>query len=347
MAKKMGDAAEVPKALGWLAAHWKGVPNIAGIEIPWNEPGGPLTQGQAYYDLCRECARAVKAADPERLVFMDCVDWGAVVNRIPDESVWRVPDEIDALFPHFYPGMHSNSSGQEGTWSSTMANWVSWMMGSGRPVMVGEYGVVEMARGQYWKDGPSDAQKAATYAACAAQWYAMGVQGLFCWAWDGGIGRDTQTGALTEGAQELSRWAAPFRQTAPCNADARIAVICSPKRRATEGCELVRYLSQLSIVLPHAILDLHDLADGPARRGSLPSTDCLATDGIYPCLSLREGFLELLLLALEGDLVGSDLLELHVRQLELAEPTGESGLNGGDDGGGHCPRSFEVVSQYR
>ena len=105
----------VPQALGWLAAHWRGVPNIAGIEIPWNEPRGPLTEGEAYFDLCQACARAVKAADPARLVFMNCIDWGAMVNRISDESVWRIPDEVDALFPHFCPGLHSNSSGEAGT----------------------------------------------------------------------------------------------------------------------------------------------------------------------------------------------------------------------------------------
>jgi len=228
-------AREVPKALGWLATHWRGVPNLAGLEVPWNEPGGPLTEGEAFFTLCRDCARAVKAADPDRLVFMDCVDWGAMVNRIPDESVWKLPAEVDALFPHFYPGMHSGNSGEAGTWSTTMANWASWMMGSGKPVMVGEYGVVEMKRAGYWKEGATEAQRAATYAACAAQWYAMGVQGVFCWAWDGGIDRDKDTGALNQGAEELLKWTAPYKETAPSAAEAQLAVLCSPKRRAQYG----------------------------------------------------------------------------------------------------------------
>lgn len=228
-------AREVPRALGWLAAHWRNVPTIAGIEIPWNEPTGPLTEGNAFAALCQACARAVKEADPARLVFMDCVDYGAMVNRMPPESLWRVPAEIDALFPHFYPGMHSTDSGADGTWSTTMANWASWLTGSGKPVLVGEYGVVEMRRARYWQDGVSEVQRAATYAACAAQWYAMGVQGIFAWAWDGGIGRDPATGALTQGAAELSKWAAPFTTTVPAADAARVAVVCSAKRRSQYG----------------------------------------------------------------------------------------------------------------
>ena len=228
-------AKEVPRALGWLAKHWRGVPNLAGIEIPWNEPRGPLTEGAAYFELCQSCARAVKAADPDRLVFMNCVDWGAMVNRLTDESVWKIPAEVDALFPHFYPGAHSTNSGEDGTWSTAMANWASWMMGSGKPVMVGEYGVVMMNNAKYWKDGVTDEKRAKTYAACVSQWYAMGVQGLFCWAWDGGIGRDKETGELNQGAEELPKWATRFRETVPVNADARIAVVCSPKRRSSYG----------------------------------------------------------------------------------------------------------------
>jgi hypothetical protein len=208
------------------------VPNIAAIEIPWNEPGGPLTEGQAYFDLCSACARAVKTADPQRLVFMDAVDWGAMVNRLADQSTWRLPDEVDGLFPHFYPGMHSSNSGPEGTWSVTMASWLSWMMGSGRPVMVGEYGVVEMGRAKYWQAGVTDVDRARTYAACVAQWNAMGAQGLFCWAWGGGIGRDKATGALSQGAEQLVKWAAPCREPAPAPV---LAVVCNARRRSPYG----------------------------------------------------------------------------------------------------------------
>jgi len=84
-----------------------------------------------------------------RRVTFHGVDFGVMVNRIPAEAVWHIPAEVDAVFPHFHPGMHSGDSGEAGTWSTTMASWVSWVAGAGKPVLVGEYGVVEMKRAGY------------------------------------------------------------------------------------------------------------------------------------------------------------------------------------------------------
>jgi len=137
--------------------------------------------------------------------------------------------------PHFYPGLHSGNSGPDGTWSTTMANWASWFGGSGKVVLVGEYGVVEMRRARYWRNGVTDADRARTYAACAAQWYAMGIRGLFCWAWQGGIGFDPHTAALMNGAEELAKWTDAFRASPYILARARIAVVCARKRRAPYG----------------------------------------------------------------------------------------------------------------
>ena len=226
---------ELPKALAWMAGHWKGMPAIAGIEIPWNEPSGPLTEGPAYLRLCRDCARAVKQADPARLVMMDAVDWGAMVNTMPDESVWRLPEEVDVLFPHFYPGLHSGNSAADGTWRATMANWASWMAGSGKPVMVGEFGVVEMGRAGYWKSGVDDTARAATLAACAAQWHAMGVDGVFCWAWKKGIGSALAHGVLNEGAAELPKWSAPYRANTQALAHAAVGIVWDPRKRSAYG----------------------------------------------------------------------------------------------------------------
>ena len=116
-----------------------------------------------------------------------------------------------------------------------MANWAAWFGGSGKVIMVGEYGTVEMKRAKYWQGDISDEQKARTYAACVAQWYAMGVQGIFCWAWQGGIGRDKETGELNQGAQELPKWAQAFRNSKRALGQARIAVVCARKRRSQYG----------------------------------------------------------------------------------------------------------------
>ena len=88
---------EVPKTLAFLARHWRGVPNIVGIEVPWNEPIGDITQPGPFAAIVKACADAVKAADPDRLVLLCTVDWGAMVNYMPDESVWKIPDNVDIL----------------------------------------------------------------------------------------------------------------------------------------------------------------------------------------------------------------------------------------------------------
>ncbi len=226
---------EVPKALAWLAAHWRGVPNIAGIEVPWNEPGGPLTKGAAYFELVDACAKAVKAADPDRLVFMDAVDWGAMVNYMSDESTWRTPASVDVLFPHFYPGMHSNDSGADGTWSTTMASWSSWLAGAGKPVMVGEFGLAGVKRAKYWQGDVGDLEYGRVLAASAAQWHAMGLDGVFCWAWKRGLGDDLASGILNQGADQLVKWGAAQKHNPNVLSAARLAVVCTPENRAQYG----------------------------------------------------------------------------------------------------------------
>jgi hypothetical protein len=198
---------------------------------------------------------------------MDVVDWGAMVNVIPDESVWKLPKNVDVVSPHFYPGMHSGSSGEAGTWSTSMANWVSWLAGSGKPVIVGEYGAVEMGRASYWRGGLTDEQRATTYAACAAQWYAQGVQGAFAWAWQGGLQQDDMTGKLSDGARVLPSWASAYENpTPPPLARARVAVLCTRERRAAYGAQQDLWKVSDALLGAHlapfaAILDTQAVAD--------------------------------------------------------------------------------------
>jgi hypothetical protein len=242
---------EVPKALAWLTTHWRGVPNIAGIEVPWNEPGGPLTRGEAYYELVDACAKAVKAADPDRLVFMDAVDWGAMVNYMSDESTWRIPQEVDVLFPHFYPGMHSNDSGADGTWSTTMASWSSWLAGSGKPLMVGEFGLAGVKRAKYWQGDVGDLEYGRVLAGSAAQWHAMGLDGIFCWAWKRGLGNDLESGILNQGADQLVKWSEAQKNNPNVFSAARIAVVCTPRNRAQYGKRADLWS------ISHALLGVH------------------------------------------------------------------------------------------
>lgn len=259
----------VPKALAWLAKRYRGNSTIAAIEVPWNEPVGGLADDEnAYFQLVQACARAVKRVDPQRLVFMNVQDWGAGINFLPPSSCWRVPDEIDALFPHFYFGMHCPQMPYETALQIAAAHWVSWFLAWDKPVLVGEYGTaglswenwlkrneeVLMRRYQLFGDNPN---RKAFYAdiirACLEQWLKMGVDGVFYWAWWCGIpgqevGQKTYT--LTHGLEVLKEFAQKFKEAKVKAVDAKIAVVCDKGRRAQYGD--LRDLAAISQVLVEA-----------------------------------------------------------------------------------------------
>jgi len=244
----------VPKALAWLAKQYKGNTAVAAIEVPWNEPVGGLANDEnAYFRLVQSCARAVKRVDPQRLVFMDVQDWGAGVNFLPPSSCWRVPEEVDALFPHFYFGMHCPNMPYEVALQIAAAHWVSWFLAWGKPVLVGEYGTaglswqswlkrneeVLMHRYQLFGERPNrEAFWSDVVRACLEQWLKMGVQGVFYWAWWCGIpGQDIgqRTYSLTHGLEVLKEFAPKFRKPKATAADAKVAVVCDKGRRAPYG----------------------------------------------------------------------------------------------------------------
>jgi len=243
----------VPKALAWLARHYKGNPTLAGIEVPWNEPvGGWAEDENLYYKLVQACARAVKKEDPNRLVFMDVQDWGAGVNYLPPSSTWRTPPEVDVLFPHFYFGMHCPNTPYEQALRCSAANWASWFTGWGKPVMVGEYGVAGL--NEDWMRGHlEELRKFYNFSgdkpdtsllhrdvmrACLEQWKKMGIQGVFYWAWWEGIpGRAEGKSDLTlsSGFEVLKEFADSFRNPKQTSSDAKIAVICDISKRSQYG----------------------------------------------------------------------------------------------------------------
>ncbi|MCS7253980.1 MAG: cellulase family glycosylhydrolase [Armatimonadota bacterium] len=246
----------VPKALAWLARRYKGNPIVAAIEVPWNEPiGGLANEEESYFKLVKACAAAVKGVDKNRLVFMDTQDWGACVNFLPPSSCWRVPDEVDALFPHFYFGMHCPNMPFEISLNAAAANWVSWFLAYGKPVLVGEYGIAGLDWKSWLERNKEVLQKryqlfgekpmiGAFYAdvlrACLEQWLKMGVQGVFYWAWWEGIPGMAapfreRTYALTHGHEVLMEFAPKFQNISITSADAKVVVICEKERRAQYG----------------------------------------------------------------------------------------------------------------
>ncbi|MGC9004033.1 MAG: glycoside hydrolase family 5 protein [bacterium] len=243
----------VPKALAWLARHYKGNPTVAGIEVPWNEPvGGWAENEELYHRLVEACARAIKREDPDRLVFMEIQDWGAGVNWLPSSSLWHTPPEVDVLSPHFYFGMHCPNTPYEQAERCAVANWASWFTGWGKPVVVGEYGVAgltedwmrkhgeELRKFYEFKDGKPDtvALYRDVMKACLSQWERMGIQGVFYWAWWQGIpgGAEGKKDLSISGGLEVLRdFAERFKKLKVTSADAKIAVVCDLGKRSQYG----------------------------------------------------------------------------------------------------------------
>ncbi len=267
----------VPKALAWLAKRYKGNTTVAAIEVPWNEPVGGLADDEnAYFQFVQACARAVKRVDPQRLVFMDVQDWGAGVNFLPPSSCWRVPEEVDALFPHFYFGMHCPNMPYEVALQVAAAHWVSWFLAWGKPVLVGEYGTaglsqeswlkrneeVLMRRYQLFGEQPNrDAFRADVVRACLEQWLKMGVQGVFYWAWWCGIpGQEIgqRTYSLTHGLEVLKEFAPKFKEPKVTAVEAKVAVVCDKGKRAQYG-DLVDLAAIAQILVAEGATPYHVL----------------------------------------------------------------------------------------
>lgn len=248
----------VPKALAWLARHYKNNPTIAGIEVPWNEPvGGWADDSELYYRLVQACARAIKREDPQRLVFMDIQDWGAGVNFLPPTSTYKTPPEVDVLFPHFYFGMHCPNTPYEQALRCAVANWTSWYTGWGKPVVIGEYGTagltldwinshkvdIEKFYSQLSFSSSGELKMSLiakdVIGGCLRQWKEMGVQGVFYWAWWSGIPEEGGGQGDLRIAENLVGIFKEFEESLKkpilTSADAKIAVICDINRRSQYG----------------------------------------------------------------------------------------------------------------
>ncbi len=85
----------------WLAGHYKGDPNIMGIEIPHNEPHDAFMSIQANWRrITEQAALAVKSADADRLVFAMVPAYGHDVST--SVATWQLPNIVDGNAPHHY-----------------------------------------------------------------------------------------------------------------------------------------------------------------------------------------------------------------------------------------------------
>lgn len=85
----------------WIANHFRGNPNVLGIEVPYNEPHDAWTSIPSNWrKVLEKTAAAVKAGDPDRLTFAMAPAYGHDVASGP--ATWQLPTGVDGNAPHHY-----------------------------------------------------------------------------------------------------------------------------------------------------------------------------------------------------------------------------------------------------
>ncbi len=85
----------------WLAGRLKDRTNVAGFEVPFNEPADAYLSCQANWShLVAECCRAVKDAAPQLLTFANTTNYSH--NTEAWAFTWLRPEGLDGYTPHHY-----------------------------------------------------------------------------------------------------------------------------------------------------------------------------------------------------------------------------------------------------
>ncbi|GAA4902304.1 hypothetical protein GCM10025789_21230 [Tessaracoccus lubricantis] len=177
----------------WIASHYKGNPNIMGIEIPHNEPHDAYMSVQANWRRIAElCALTIKQADPSRLVFAMVGAYGHDVST--SVATWQLPNLIDGNAPHHYmPNaplpLRPDAQSRQSPWlardvddvfSHAIASLFAPYSTSRVPVYSGEGGSYG------WDSFLPDMEQAAAgdlmIEAALVQYYAAGAIGKMHWA---------------------------------------------------------------------------------------------------------------------------------------------------------------------
>lgn len=85
----------------WIAGHFKGDPNLLGIEVPFNEPHTKYMAVENNWRRVTDLsAAAVAEGDPERLTFTLGPSYSH--NNLLPSVTWLPPDRASGAAPHFY-----------------------------------------------------------------------------------------------------------------------------------------------------------------------------------------------------------------------------------------------------
>ncbi|MDB5327600.1 MAG: hypothetical protein JWM57_3169, partial [Phycisphaerales bacterium] len=176
----------------WLAQHYKGNPNVLGIEIPYNEPHTTEMAVEANWrHVVDLAAKAIAAGDPDRMTFIMAPSYGH--NNLLPSVTWMPPDRATGGAPHFYQanGPVPTRPDAKSTASPWLARDVEATLGWSFPAVVMPFSAVNYPfyNGEVGKYGHEvllnkiEGQKAAEIMVEAGlvQEYAVGMVGGLEW----------------------------------------------------------------------------------------------------------------------------------------------------------------------
>lgn len=87
----------------WLARRFKGNGNLAGFEVPYNEPHSPTDSAELdWRRLTAATILPIITEDPDRLTFGMPPAWGH--SNVLPSTTWFPPDHLTGMAPHHYLG---------------------------------------------------------------------------------------------------------------------------------------------------------------------------------------------------------------------------------------------------
>ncbi len=212
-----------------LAHRYKAEPAVLGLDIPFNEPTQDWTMDdRTYRSLCERIIKEIRKEAPNKLIFMEPQDWGhhCDVDLVHPVSLWDFPPGVDAVYPHYYLGMHYPNTEREEGYKGWLANWLSWFH---KPTAIGEW---DPAEGILHGFEPATPEAVARLIdAHLSYFYAQGVQMLNQWAWYGDPWK-------RKGAETVFKFIPFWKEHPPLSfeeAGAKVALVCNSHYRASYG----------------------------------------------------------------------------------------------------------------
>ena len=226
----------------WLARHYKGNPNIAFFEVPWNEPHDQfMSIEDNYRAVTKACVDAVKSEDPDRICMAMPAGWGH--DNVTKTITWMLDSFVDGNAPHFY--MANGPVPLRDDYQQYNENWLArdydQTMEYSAPAMLLPFTAVDYPvflgeGGDYGNETilpqyPADESAEIMLEAATVQFYGMDTVGFTSWTiWD------DPTGFAEEAYKKvLPRYADVYKGGKVVSRDADIAFVQNQFAATTEN----------------------------------------------------------------------------------------------------------------